>query len=211
MSRSTTSVTTAIALGTLGAVGLGATAAGALESGTLKSRSAPVSATVDGFDSGKGQGTVRLAFPSSWPARTTSRALTVTRPSRACTFTVIAKADYVLGDKGADTTELVTAATPASGPYVLDQGTRGSASWRVTRIKDTTRTKLLAVRMSPTAITAGKGAPLPAGKQFFLRTTVSAIDRATDECHSGSYRSSLGPAIGDALATQKGRGFIQPR
>lgn len=212
MSRSTHPLTTALALGALGAIGLAATGVAASESGTQKSRAVPISSTVADFPAGKAQGKVRLNFPTGWAAKTSATALTVTKATDACTYKVTAKADYVVADKGAATGPMVEAATPGKGPYVLDQGTRGTTSWRVTRVQDASmRTRLLAVRMAPTAITAGKGAPLPAGKQFFLRTTVRAIDGAKDECHTGTYRESLGPAIGDALATQKGSGFIQPK
>jgi hypothetical protein len=212
MSRTTTTLTTALAIGAAGAVGLGATAVAAPETGSQKSRAVPISATVDGFPAGKAQGKVRLNFPIAWKARTSATALTITKSTPACTYKVTAKADYVVGDKGADTAPLVEAAAPAKGPYLLDHGTRGTTSWRVTRVQDgSTRTRLVAVRMAPTAITAGTKAPLPAGKQFFLRTTVRAIDGADDECHTGTYRQSLGPAIGDALVTQKGSGFIQPK
>ncbi|MTD46607.1 hypothetical protein GKE82_20510 [Conexibacter sp. W3-3-2] len=206
-----TTLTSAAAIAAVGLAGAGVT--GALgASSTQSPRSAPISATVDGFAAVKGQGSVRLIFPTRWTAKASKTALTVTKASDTCTYTVTAKADFVLVDRGADAQALVQAATPGTGPYVLDAGTRGTSAWRVVRRPRTDgRTELQAMRITPTGVTAGRQTPTPAGKQVYLRTTVRALDRPSDECHTGTYRESLGPAIGDALATQTYQGFIQKR
>lgn len=213
MLRPTKSLRTALALGALGAVGLGATVAGAVETASVKSRTVPITKAIDGMDTAYAQGTVRLGFPASWEAKTGKTSLVVKKKTSGCSYTITAKMDYVLLDRGTDTAPAVEAAAPATGPYLLDSGTRGTMSWRVTRPKDpsSTRTRLLAVRLAPSAITPGAKAPLPAGKQAYARTIVKAIDGVDDECHTGTYRNSLGPAIGDALATQKGQGFLREK
>jgi len=207
-----TSLTTLV-LAATGAVALGATGAAALSAGTLTSRSVPVLPTVAGYDAAIAKGSVRLAFPTGWSAKSTKTSLVLHSAHTNCTYAVTVKADYVLQDRGGAAAELVKAAAPATGPYLLDSGVRGSAAWRVTRVKETagTRTRLLAVRMAPSAITPGRDAPLPSGKQVYARTTVRAIDRKDDECHTGTYRDALGPSIGDALAVQKGQGYLRPR
>lgn len=180
----------------------------------LAYRSVPLQSAVTGFDGVVAKGSVRLLLPSSWVPRTTRTALVLRNTrSSACAYTITVRAAYVLGDRGADTGPLVEALTPATGPFLLDAGTRGTTSWRVTRIKQagstsTTRIRLKAVRMAPSAITAGRGNPLPAGKQVFLRTTVTATDRTGDECHTGTYRDAVGPQIGDGLVMQRGRGYL---
>lgn len=195
-----------------GGVLLPAGAAPAAPSG-LAYRSVPLQPTVAGYDGVVAKGSVRLLLPGSWAPRTTRTALVLRNTrSSACAYTVTVRAAYVLGDRGAATGPMVEALTPATGPLLLDEGTRGTTSWRVTRIRQqtgpTTRIRLKAVRMAPSAITAGRDHPLPAGKQVFLRTTVTAIDRADDECHTGTYRDAVGPQIGDGLVMQRGRGYL---
>jgi hypothetical protein len=45
----------------------------------------------------------------------------------------------------------------------------------------------------------------PAGQQVWTELRATAVSRRGDECHSGTYRESLGPALGDALATARTR------
>jgi hypothetical protein len=80
---------------------------------------------------------------------------------------------------------------PEKQQYVLDAGTRGRAAWRVVRLPGPTGpVRLRAVRIDP-----GQG----------LETTVTADEDRGDECHMGTYRDVVGPGIGDALATLRGR------
>jgi hypothetical protein len=43
----------------------------------------------------------------------------------------------------------------------------------------------------------------PAGQAAWTEIRVSAVSRAGDECHSGTWRQALGPAIGDSLAVAR--------
>jgi len=105
---------------------------------------------------------------------------------------------------GAETpAEHVTAALPVpAAAYLLDYGTRGTASaWRVTRLKTTGGVvKLSAMRADHRSLGGG-------GKGW-QETIVSAVSRAGSECHSGTYRATLGPQIGDLLATETGRVYV---
>lgn len=198
----------ALALATAGLLLAGA-GAGSADTGRLVSRSVPLVPTVSGMDDVVAKGNIRLLFPSTWKARTGTASLTLrNQRTSACGYTITVKADYVLQDRGTEATALVEERAPATGPYLVDEGTRGAMAWRVTRVRDSKRTRLLAVRMAPSAITAGRDHPLPAGKQFYSRTVVTAIDGRDDECHTGTYRDAVGPSIGDAFALQKGRGFV---
>ena len=92
----------------------------------------------------------------------------------------------------------VAAATPApSRAYVLDEGTRGNMAWRVTRLKTTDgRVRL-----------AAEGAVLRSygTARAWHETIVSAVSLEGSECHSGTYRQTLGPQIGTGLASATGR------
>lgn len=179
------------------------------ETSRLVSRSVPIVPTVSGMDDIVAKGSARLLFPSTWKVQTATRSLTLrNQRTSECGYTITVKADYVLQDRGAEAAVLAEERAPATGPYVVDEGTRGSMAWRVTRVRDSARTRLLAVRMAPTAITAGRDHPLPAGKQLYSRTVVTAVDGRNDECHTGTYRNAVGPSIGDALALQKSGGFV---
>jgi hypothetical protein len=43
---------------------------------------------------------------------------------------------------------------------------------------------------------------------MWRETTASAASGPNDECHSGTYRDTVGPGIGDILATARGRGYV---
>jgi hypothetical protein len=43
----------------------------------------------------------------------------------------------------------------------------------------------------------------PAGQAAWTEIRVTALSRAGDECHAGTWRQALGPAIGDSLATAR--------
>ena len=43
----------------------------------------------------------------------------------------------------------------------------------------------------------------PAGQVAWTEIRVTAVSRAGDECHSGTWRQALGPTIGDSLAVAR--------
>jgi hypothetical protein len=46
---------------------------------------------------------------------------------------------------------------------------------------------------------------VPAGQAAWTEVSVSAISRAGDECHAGTWREGVGPVIGDSLAVARTR------
>jgi|GEM_PF-6672070 len=199
----------AIASGALLAAGALSSTAIALSSGDTTARTITVSkAMVTGFS---GLQTVsakmRLSFPTSW-TRVSSPAtrLSLRTGDGACRYSIVARTGVAVTTAG-DAPAFALALAPAKARLVLDQGVRGSSAWRVTRTQDEPRRIVLhAVRVSPLT-SVGRRLGLTAGQRAFQVTTVDAKSRVGDECHSGTYRQGVGPSIGDALATARGRAF----
>jgi hypothetical protein len=147
----------------------------------------------------------RLSFPVTWRV-TSLRAnrITLREGSRGCTYTVVGRSRIVVGPE-TDAAAHATAAAPAQGPYVLDAGTRGTTAWRVIRIREPQRVHLESVRAAPVGPATKRLLNVPADRNVWLETRISAISDRGDECHSGTYREVAGPAIGDALATARTR------
>jgi len=165
-------------------------------------------APIAGYDGPRtATASARLTFPASWKVKKQSKSQLVLREGfGSCLYTVTASTATLVADTKDARVAAVTLA-PATGPYVLESGTRGAAAWRVTRIMDTLRTRLHAVRVVPSGGLDSQ-LKLPDGKHGFQTVTIDAIDDPGSECHSGTYRDVLGPSIGDALATTRTRAYV---
>ncbi len=150
----------------------------------------------------------RLVFPAKWALtkESTPSKLVLREGFGSCIYTVTASTATMVSD-AADARAAIVSLAPASGSYVLESGTRNSAAWRVTRIQDSLRTRLHAVRVVPSAGLDSQ-LKLGAGMRGFQTITIDAISGAGDECHSGTYRDVAGPIIGDALATTRTRAYV---
>jgi hypothetical protein len=109
----------------------------------------------------------------------------------------------------ADPVAYVTAALPAaSAPYLLDSGVHGTRAFRVVRRRTAGQVRVDA--LFATVLTR-RADIAPAGQVAWGEIHVVATSRPGDECHSGTYRQTLGPQIGDALATARVRlRFVRP-
>jgi hypothetical protein len=89
----------------------------------------------------------------------------------------------------------------ASSRHLLDSGTRGRSAFRVVRQPG------IGGRVRLDALWAGvltrRADVVPPGQTAWTEITVSALSLRGDECHSGTWRQSLGPAIGDSLAVAR--------
>jgi len=143
----------------------------------------------------------RVLVPNAW-RRVTAPAgqlKFVVTQSRSCRYDVTFRTSSALVDPPASISDYVAAQLPAAGPkYLLDSGTRGADAFRVIR-RPTTGSR---VRLS--ALWAGvltrRPDIVPAGKTALTTISAGAVSRAGSECHSGTWREALGPALGDALA-----------
>lgn len=148
---------------------------------------------------------VNFVTPGSWSRLKQTRKSHISfRAGTSCRYS-ITLTTRLAEDSDETPAEHVAAALPVpTTSYLLDGGVRNSTgAWRVTRQANAVdrragRVRLLAMRADRRSL---------GGRRAWQETIVSAISRAADECHTGTYRDALGPQIGDALATSTGRAY----
>jgi hypothetical protein len=145
---------------------------------------------------------LRLAYvlPGTWPVRgRPSGLLRAFAPIGSCRFTVNVTARAV-ADASEPAAARVARLRPATGPLLLDSGTRSNAAWRVVRTPGESTVRGLLVRPAPSV----KGQP--ANGRVWLEVRFLARAQPGRECHSGGPRT-VGARFGDALATTAVGGF----
>ena len=101
-----------------------------------------------------------------------------------------------------DAVDYATARLPSPGAqYLLDSGQRGNRAFRVVRQRGTGgQVRLDALWVG---VLTKRSDIAPSGQSAWTEVRVSAASREGDECHSGTWRQVLGPAIGDSLAVAR--------
>lgn len=154
----------------------------------------------------------RVVVPTSWTRLSAPagrlRFRTVRNPG--CRYTVTySVTSRLVADQ--DVAAYVAARLPsATARHLLDSGVRGNRAFRVVRRP----TSGAQVRLD--ALWAGvltrRADIAPAGQVALSEIRVTAVSGAGDECHSGTWREALGPAIGDSLAVARTNlRFTRPR
>lgn len=140
-----------------------------------------------------------LFVPGSWTKlRQSSPRVRSFRSGRAGCRYSISLTTSRQDDVAETAAERVARLRPADRRMVLDEGVRGTAGWRVIRVRrEDGRVRIEALHSVRRS--------LGASGRAWQDTTVTATSRAGDECHTGTYRDALGPQIGDSLATARGR------
>lgn len=147
----------------------------------------------------------RVVVPAAWrrlDAPAGRRGFRVTQ-SRSCRYNVTYGVRSVLAAPQ-DAATYVGGLLPAqSSRHVLDGGSRGNRAFRVVRQRSS------GGRIRVAALWAGvltrRDDIAPAGQVAWTQIRVVATSLQGDECHSGTWRESLGPAIGDSLAVARAR------
>jgi hypothetical protein len=149
--------------------------------------------------------TARVLVPTKWRGRSArpGRLRFAVAQNPSCHYDVTYVVTSALGADGA-ATDVVTAGLPGPGArYVLDSGARGNSAFRVVRQKS------VGGRVRVDGLWAGvltrRSDVAPAGQEAWARVRVTARSRAGDECHAGTWREALGPAIGDSLAVARAK------
>jgi hypothetical protein len=145
---------------------------------------------------------LRLAYtvPGTWPVRGKATGLSRTfGPIGSCRFTLRVTTRAVTGPSEPAAAR-VARILPASGPLLLDTGTRSNAAWRVVRTSGSSTVTGMLERPAPSVKTQ------PAGARIWLEVRFSAVADPRRECHSGGPRT-VGHQTGDALATAVVGGF----
>ena len=142
-----------------------------------------------------------LSFPARWTIVSTSaNHLRLREGTEQCSYTVDARIEVVQID-APNAVAAARSLVPTGRGHLLESGRRGSAAWRVVKLRgNRTQVRLDAVRAQPLRFLSSQ-----AGRPTWLATRLSATSGRNDECHSGTYRDTLGPYLGDALATLRAR------
>lgn len=147
-----------------------------------------------------------LPVPTSWKRQKSKGTPVWLAGHGTCVYRVTTKATLTLAPSSS-AFDRVVAEAPAVGPRVLENGTRNTAAWRVTRPLASNGVYLRSVRAVATAATSGL--TVPPGQSLWLEVWLEGLSRPGSECHAGTYRNTLGPQFGDALATLRTRSYIQ--
>jgi|SRR5690242_11427629 len=176
---------------------------GVFETRSLAEPAKPGLAVTGALSGSRATSVARVVVPAAWrplaaPAGSL-RFLTAGNPS--CRYTVTYTVSSVLAP-GQDAASYVTAALPSrSSRHLIDSGVHGSRAYRVVRRPG------IGGRVRLDALWAGvltkRTDIAPAGQVAWTAIRVAALSRAGDECHSGTWRQALGPAIGDSLAVAR--------
>jgi hypothetical protein len=95
-------------------------------------------------------------------------------------------------------------AVPAPA-YLLDAGQRAPGAWRVTR--GATANQRITLNGEYARVAHADAGLIPGGQSAWAEIVATASSRPGDECHSGTWRDTLGPALGDAFATARTRAY----
>ncbi|HEX6388013.1 MAG TPA: hypothetical protein VFZ89_01150 [Solirubrobacteraceae bacterium] len=145
----------------------------------------------------------RVVVPLAWQRRDApaGRLRFQTQNNPSCRYDLSYTVTSVLAP-AADAADRVAARLPAAGPrYVLDSGERGNRAFRVVRRKSS------GGQVRVDGLWAGlltrRADVAPSGQIAWTEIRVTAASHRGDECHSGTWREALGPAIGDSLAVAR--------
>lgn len=152
--------------------------------------------------------TVRL--PSNWRIRSGgSTSLKFTEGSRSCIYSGTISAHVERGARGNPLAFVREDLRTTNSRLVLDEGVRNTSAWRVIRVqRSDNRTQVKGEFARPLTVTRNA---VPSDQAAWLVIKASATSRRGSECHSGTYRATLGPYLGDAFATSRTSGFVFPK
>jgi hypothetical protein len=153
---------------------------------------------------------VSVRVPTNWKTRSGgSTSLKFSEGQPKCRYSGSISAHVEQGARG-NASAFVTADLPQTNSrLILDQGLRGTGAWRVIRVqRSDNRTQVKGEFARPLTVTKSA---IPSTQAAWLVVKASATSQPGSECHSGTYRAVLGPALGDAFATQRSTGFVFPK
>jgi hypothetical protein len=195
----------AAVLGTLGVAALPAGAAGPSsdrDTITFSDPAAsglPVSGPLTGF---RVTSRARVTVPTRWERRDTTAGRLRFKVARGgnCTYDLVYTVRSSIGPAGSAEARVTDALPAAGAPYVLDSGVHGRRAFRVVRQKGSRRIR---IDGQWSGVLTKRTDIVPSGKAAWTDIRVVATTRKGDECHSGTWRETMGPDIGDSLAVAR--------
>ncbi len=152
----------------------------------------------------------RVILPASWKRISApAGALRFREGHRGCFYVVSFGLRAHVAPTGTPA-EHVAADLPVAGRrFLLDDGLRPPGAWRVTRVQRAAGR--VSLRGAYARVAHADAGLIPSGQAVWAEIVANATSEAGGECHSGSYRSTLGPALGDAFATTRTRAYARRR
>jgi len=146
----------------------------------------------------------RVVVPTTWKLEDTSggRLRFLVVQNHACRYRLTYSVTAALAAPQ-DAAQRVATAVPAAGtPYVLSEGQRDGGAFRVVRQKTGADGRVRLTAQFSDVLTRRDDIVAP-GQVAWGDVRVTATSLAGSECHAGTWRSALGPAIGDSLAVTR--------
>jgi hypothetical protein len=170
------------------------------------SQGLPVSGPLSEFRAVAG---FRVVVPARWTVQAAPAGrLRFLTPGVGCRYQVTFSSRAVIAPSGGPTVRVNAQLVAPSPARLLDEGRRVGSGYRV--IRPVTTDGRVAIRALRSAVLTRRTDIVPAGQVAWADLSVSARSRAGDECHSGTYRKTVGPQVGDALATARTTlGFVR--
>ncbi|HEX6391446.1 MAG TPA: hypothetical protein VFZ89_18425 [Solirubrobacteraceae bacterium] len=144
----------------------------------------------------------RIVLPAEWRRLRADRGkLAFLTTGTSCRYRVTITLHSVLAAPQTAEARVAAGLPAATSRHLIDRGHRGAAAFRVVRAAGIGgRVRVRGLRVAELTRRADV---VPAGQAAWTDLRASAISRAGDECHSGTWRERLGPQLGDALATAR--------
>jgi hypothetical protein len=204
--RRALSVVCAASAMSMGLGGSGAAAAqqGAFVTRTLAEPAAPGLTVTGPLSDLRATARARVVVPMGWRARPApaGQLRFATTQNGSCRYGVAYTVHSLLAPASSDAPSRVAAELPAASVrHLIDVGVHNGSAFRVVRRPG------IGGRVRLDALWSGvltrRADIAPAGQAAWTEIRVTALSRAGDECHAGTWRQALGPAIGDSLATAR--------
>jgi hypothetical protein len=150
----------------------------------------------------------RVVLPASWKRLSApAGALRFREGHRGCFFTVTLSLRTRVAAAGSPADHVAADLAVPAPAYLLDGGERPPGAWRVTR--DATAGQRIRLHGEYARVAHADAGLIPVGRSAWAEIVAVASSRPGDECHSGTYRDALGPALGDAFATARTMAYVR--
>jgi hypothetical protein len=150
----------------------------------------------------------RVVLPASWKrVSAPAGALRFREGHGRCFFTVTLSLRTRIAASGSPADHLAADLPVPAPAYLLDAGQRPPGAWRVTRGQ--TANQRITLRGEYARVAHADAGLIPGGQSAWAEILAAASSRPGDECHSGTWRDTLGPALGDAFATARTTAYVR--
>jgi hypothetical protein len=185
----------------------GAVAAPTAGAATYRSFGLSSTAPAEGLGGSTSFFRARVVLPASWKRLSApTGALRFREGHGHCFFTVTLSLRTRVAAAGSPADHVAADLAVPAPAYLLDAGQRAPGAWRVTR--GATANQRITLNGEYARVAHADAGLIPGGQSAWAEIVATASSRPGDECHSGTWRDTLGPALGDAFATARTRAYV---